>query len=348
MPHLIDRAYRIAKAERRVTCVIMPNDLQLQEMRQPAREHGMTFSGVGIELPTPVPSASALQRAADILNAGEKVAMLVGAGALDATGQVLAVADRLQAGIAKSLLGKAAVPDEIAFCTGSIGLLGTAASWDMMQGCDTLLMVGSGFPYAEFLPKTGQARGVQIDIDAGMLDLRYPMEVNLIGDAAATLAALRPLLEQKSARGWRAEIEDNVRKSWAELAELAKVEADPINPQLVVQELSARLPEASIVTADSGTTTVWYARNLRFRAGMMGSVSGTLATMGCAVPYAIAAKFAYPGRPVIALVGDGAMQMNGLGEFAGALAAGDPAAASVLEKTTRSLLGSLLPGRNER
>jgi pyruvate dehydrogenase (quinone) len=275
----------------------------------------MTFSGVGVEMPAPVPARSALQRAADILNSGEKVAMLVGAGAIGATDQVLAVAERLQAGIAKALLGKAAVPDDVAFCTGSIGLLGTKASWELMQGCDTLLMVGSGFPYAEFLPKPGQARGVQIDVDAGMLGLRYPMDINLIGDATATLAALLPLLEQKSATDWRAEIEDNTRESWAELAELAAVAADPINPQQVAQELSARLPEASIVTADSGTTTVWYARNLRFRAGMMGSVSGTLATMGCAVPYAIAAKFAHPERPVIALVGDGAMQMNGLGEL---------------------------------
>ncbi|KRE11690.1 thiamine pyrophosphate-binding protein [Bosea sp. Root483D1] len=315
VPHLIDRAYRIAKAERRVTCVILPNDLQLQEMRQPAREHGMTFSGVGVEMSAPVPGRSALQRAADILNSGEKVAMLVGAGAIGATDQVLAVAETLQAGIAKALLGKAAVPDDVAFCTGSIGLLGTKASWELMQGCDTFLMVGSGFPYAEFLPKPGQARGVQIDVDAGMLGLRYPMDINLIGDATATLTALLPLLEQKSAPDWRAEIEENTRKSWAELVDLAAVEADPINPQQVAHELSARLPEASIVTADSGTTTVWYARNLRFRAGMMGSVSGTLATMGCAVPYAIAAKFAYPERPVVALVGDGAMQMNGLGEL---------------------------------
>jgi len=315
VPHLIDRAYRIAKAERRVTCVILPNDLQLETMRQPAREHSMTFSGIGVELSPVVPGEAALRRAAEVLNAGGKVAMLVGAGALGATDEVLEVAGKLQAGIAKSLLGKAAVPDEIAFCTGSIGILGTAASWEMMQGCDTLLMVGSGFPYAEFLPKPGQARGVQIDIDAGMLGLRYPMEVNLVGDAAATLRALLPLLEQKAATGWRAGIEKNVRDGWDELAALAAVEADPINPQWVACELSSRLPDASIVTADSGTTTVWYARNIRFRAGMMGSVSGTLATMGCAVPYAIAAKFAHPDRPVIALVGDGAMQMNGLGEL---------------------------------
>src|SRR3712207_6684539 len=167
-----------------------------------------------------------------------------------------------------------------------------------MRGCDTLLMVGSGFPYTEFLPKEGQARGVQIDIDAGMLGLRYPMEINLIGDAAATLRALLPLLRQKPDRAWRERIEESVAASWKEAGDMAMIEADPINPQRVAYELSKRLPQNAIVTADSGTTTVWYARHLQFRRGVLGSVSGTLATMGCAVPYAIAAKFAYPDRPV--------------------------------------------------
>jgi pyruvate dehydrogenase (quinone) len=250
-----------------------------------------------------------------VLNAGERVAILVGAGALGATDEIMAVAERLSAGVAKALLGKAVVPDDLPFCTGSIGLLGTKASWDLMQDCDTLLMVGTGFPYTEFLPKEGQARGVQIDLDAGMLGLRYPMEVNLIGDSAATLSALLPLLNEKPDRSWRETIEASVISSHEEIRGMALAPAQPINPQRVAFELSQRLPDQSIVTADSGTTTVWYARNLSFRRGMMGSVSGTLATMGCAVPYAIAAKFAYPDRPVIALVGDGAMQMNGLTEL---------------------------------
>jgi pyruvate dehydrogenase (quinone) len=313
--HLIDRAYRIAKSERRVTCVILPNDLQLAAMEQPTQGHGMTHSGVGIELSPIVPDAAALARAAEVLNAGERIAILVGAGALAATDEIVAVAERLGAGVAKALLGKAAVPDDLPFCTGSIGLLGTKASWDLMQDCDTLLMVGTGFPYAEFLPKEGQARGVQIDLDAAMLGLRYPMEVNLIGDSAATLAALLPLLNEKPDRSWRETIEASVVFSHEEVRGMALAPAQPINPQRVALELSQRLPDRSIVTADSGTTTVWYARNLSFRRGMMGSVSGTLATMGCAVPYAIAAKFAYPDRPVIALVGDGAMQMNGLTEL---------------------------------
>jgi len=315
VPHLIDRAFRIAEAERRVTCVILPNDLQLEPMVQPAREHGMTHSGVGTELSPVVPAIPALKRAADVLNAGEKVAILVGAGAIHATDAVLATAEKLKAGVAKALLGKAVVPDDVSFCTGSIGLLGTKASWDLMQECDTLLMVGSGFPYTEFLPKPGQARGVQIDIDAGMLGLRYPMEVNLIGDAASTLEALLPLLKPKVTDDWRATIEANVSDSWQEARDSAMIEASPINPQHVASELSERLPERSIVTADSGTTTVWYARHLRFRRGMLGSVSGTLATMGCAIPYAIAAKFAHPDRAAIALVGDGAMQMNGITEL---------------------------------
>jgi pyruvate dehydrogenase (quinone) len=315
VPHLIDRAYRIAKAERRVTCVILPNDLQLQAMEEPSRKHGMTHSGVGIEMSPVVPDEAALRRAAEVLNAGERVAVLVGAGALNATDEVIATAERLGAGIAKALLGKAAVPDDLPFCTGSIGLLGTKASWDLMQGCDTLLMVGSSFPYTEFLPKVGQARGVQIDIDAGMLGLRYPMEVNLIGDARATLLALLPHLQPKTDRSWRETVEAGAAASWDEARGMAMVGAEPINPQRVAFELSERLPEGAIVTADSGTTTVWYARDLKFRRGMMGSVSGMLATMGCAVPYAIAAKFAYPDRPVIALVGDGAMQMNGMAEL---------------------------------
>jgi pyruvate dehydrogenase (quinone) len=313
--HLIDRAYRIAKAERQVTCVILPNDLQLAAMEQPTHQHAMTHSGVGIELSSVVPDAGALARAAEVLNAGEKVAILVGAGALRATDQVIAVAERLGAGVAKALLGKAAVPDDLRFCTGSIGLLGTKASWDLMQDCDTLLMVGSSFPYTEFLPKEGQARGVQIDRDAGMLGLRYPMEVNLLGDATATLAALLPLLTEKGGRTWRETIENSIASSQEQIRGMAMAAADPINPQQVAMELSQRLPDRCIVTADSGTTTVWYARNLHFRRGIMGSVSGTLATMGCAVPYAIAAKFSHPDRPVVALVGDGAMQMNGLTEL---------------------------------
>ena len=313
--HLVDRAVRIAIAERRVTALIFPNDLQDEAHEGPPRKHGTVHSGIGYSAPRVVPYEADLQRAAAVLNAGRRVAILAGAGALGATDELMAVADRLQAGLAKALLGKAAVPDDIPWVTGSIGLLGTRPSWDMMMECDTLLMIGSSFPYSEFLPKEGQARGVQIDIAPEMLSLRYPMEVNLTGDSAETLRALLPLLEQKTDRSWRDGIEKGVRDWWEVLEARAMHAASPVNPQRVVWELSPRLPDRAIVTSDSGSCVNWYARDLRLRRGMMGSLSGGLASMGAAVPYAIAAKFAHPDRPVIALVGDGAMQMNNMAEL---------------------------------
>nr|WP_315404254.1 thiamine pyrophosphate-requiring protein [uncultured Pseudomonas sp.] len=313
--HLIDRAVRTAVGERRVTAVILPNDLQDLPYKEPARAHGTLHSGVGYSKPRVVPYEADLQRAADILNAGRKVAVLVGAGALNATDEVIAVAEKLGAGVAKALLGKAALPDELPWVTGAIGLLGTEPSYKLMQECDTLLMIGSGFPYAEFLPKEGQARAVQIDIQPDMLSLRYPMEVNLVGDAAETLSALLPLLDSKTSRSWRKKVE-GWRAGWDKtLEKRALVSANPINPQRVVHELSPRLPDQAIITSDSGSCANWYARDLKIRRGMQCSLSGGLASMGAAVPYAIAAKFAHPERPVIALVGDGAMQMNNMAEL---------------------------------
>jgi len=312
--HVLDRAIRIARAQRAPTCVIVPNDLQDLPYEKPPRMHNTIHSGVGYAIPRPIPTDAELQRAADVLNAGKKVAMLVGAGALHATAEVLAVADLLGAGIAKALLGKAAVPDTLPFVTGSIGLLGTKPSYTMMTDCDTLLMVGSNFPYSEFLPKEGQARGVQIDIDARLISIRYPMEVNLIGDSADTLRLLRPLLKRKQDRGWRETIEKNVADWWKTLEERAMLDAHPINPQRVFWELSPRIPDRAILTCDSGSSANWYARDLKIREGMMASLSGGLATMGPGVPYAVAAKFVHPQRPVIALVGDGAFQMNGMNE----------------------------------
>ncbi|HEV7816863.1 MAG TPA: thiamine pyrophosphate-requiring protein [Janthinobacterium sp.] len=311
--HLIDRAMRIAQEQRTPTCIIFPNDVQeLDAVPTPPREHGTVHSGIGATGHSIVPSMDDLNRAAAILNQGKKVAILAGAGALSATDELIEVAELLGAGIAKALLGKAAVPDDLPFVTGSIGLLGTKPSHDMMNECDTLLMVGSSFPYAEYLPREGQARGVQIDIDARMTSLRYPMEYNLIGDAKHTLRALIPLLQQKTERGWRSGIEQNVERWWRVMDGRAMNDATPINPQRVFRELSPRLPEHCILTCDSGSAANWYARDIKIRRGMMASLSGGLATMGPAVPYALAAKFAYPQRPVIALVGDGAMQMNGL------------------------------------
>lgn len=312
---LVDRAVRIAVGQRRVTALVFPNDLQELPYEDPPRKHGTSHTGIGYAAPKVFPHEHDLRRAADILNAGERVAILVGAGALHATDELIAVADRLQAGAAKALLGKAALPDDLPWVTGSIGLLGTKPSWDMMTGCDTLLMVGSGFPYSEFLPEEGAARGVQIDLEPGMLSLRYPMEVSLVGDSAETLRALLPLLEQKADRSWRERIEAGVAEWWQVLEARAMQGADPVNPQRVAWELSRQLPERAILTSDSGSCANWYARDVRLRRGMMGSLSGGLASMGAAVPYAIAAKFAHPDHPVIALVGDGAMQMSNMAEL---------------------------------
>lgn len=311
--HLVDRAIRIAKAERTVTCLIFPNDVQeMPAVEKPPRSHGTVHSGIGYSQPRVVPKDEDLRRAAELLNKGEKVAMLVGAGALQAADEVMGVADLLGAGVAKALLGKAVIPDDVSYCTGPIGLLGSAPSWKMMTECDTLLMVGSSFPYSEFLPKEGQARGIQIDIDPKMLSIRYPTEVNLTGDSAETLRALIPLLERKQDRSWQEMLESEIRDWWKVLEARAMNSADPINPERVFWELSPRLPDNCILAADSGSSANWFARDLKVRRGMMASLSGNLATMGPGVPYAVAAKFAWPDRPVIALVGDGAMLMNGI------------------------------------
>lgn len=311
--HLVDRAMRIARDQRTVTCLIVPNDLQeLESVEVPPREHGTVHSGIGMTGRHIVPAESDLRAAADVINAGRRVAILAGAGALHAGDELVELARRTGGGIAKALLGKAAVPDDMPFVTGAIGLLGTQPSWQMMSGCDTLVMVGSSFPYSEFLPKEGQARGVQIDLDGRRLGLRYPTEINLVGDSRLTLQALLPMLEAKRDRGWQQEIESNVRRWWSVLEARAMNKAQPVNPQRAFWELSPRLPERCILTCDSGTAAAWYARDLKIRPGMMASLSGGLATMGPAVPYALAAKFTHPDRPVIALIGDGAMQMIGI------------------------------------
>ncbi len=313
--HVVDRAIRIALAQRAPTVIILPKDVQEQEYEAPARAHGFTRSGPGYSRPVIIPRESNLKQAADLLNGGEKVAMLVGAGAIGAADEVIAVAERLGAGVAKALLGKTALSDDLPFVTGSIGLLGTRPSSDLMNGCDTLLMVGTGFPWSEFLPEEGKARAVQIDLDPAMLSLRYPCEVNLHGDAAETLRALLPLLRQKQDRSWRDTIEQWMDDWWKTLEARAMIDAHPVNPQRVVWELSPQLPADAIVTSESGSCSIWYARVYRVKRGQMASLSGGLASMGAAVPYAIAAKFAHPARPVVALVGDGAMQMNNMAEL---------------------------------
>lgn len=310
--HAIDRAIRIALDQHTVTCVILPKDIQEESaVEEPPQVHDSVHSGMGYHPARIIPYEKELRRAADVLNAGERVAILVGQGALRAQPEVVEIAERLGAGVAKSWLGKAVLADDLPYVTGSIGLLGTKPSYEMMANCDTLLVIGSSFPYPEFYPKIGQARGVQIDVDGRMLSLRYPMEVNLKGDSAETLRALLPLLKQHDA-GWQQEITRNVAEWWKIVEAQAMNSADPINPERVFWELSPRLPDRCILSADSGTAANWYARDLRIRPGMMASGSGNLASMGPAVPYAVAAKFCYPDRVAIALTGDGAMQMNGL------------------------------------
>ena len=314
--HLVDRALRIAQAEKAVCTLIFPNDVQEEEaVESPPREHGAVYSAVGYVPPRVIPPDAELQRAAAVLNDGTKVAILVGQGAAGAEVELVQAAELLGAGVAKALLGRAVLPDDLSFVTGPIGLLGSRPSYELMSGCDTLLMVGSSFPYSEWLPREGQARGVQIDIDPKLIGIRYPMEVNLVGDAKETLQQLLPLLERKEDRSWREQVEGWVEDWWRLLEDWAMQDADPINPQRVVRELSKQLPDDCIITADSGSSTNWFARHLRLRKGMQASLSGTLATMGPAVPYALAAKLAYPNRPVIALVGDGSFQMNGMNEL---------------------------------
>jgi pyruvate dehydrogenase (quinone) len=315
LPNALDRAMRTSFARRTVTALIIPNDVQEMTYSPPTHAFKMVPSSVGISEAVTTPAEADLERAAEVLNAGERVAIMVGQGARKAAGEVTAVADVLGAGVSKALLGKDVLPDDLPWVTGAAGLLGTRPSWELMRDCDTLLMIGASFPYSQFLPEYEQARAVQIDIDPTMIGMRYPFEVNLLGDAGATLSALLPRLRRKQDRAWREKVESGVRDWWEVMERRAGVDADPLNPERVFHELSPQLPEDAIITADSGSAANWYARHLRVRGRMRCSLSGTLATMGPGAPYATGAKFAHPDRPVIALVGDGAMQMNGINEL---------------------------------
>jgi pyruvate dehydrogenase (quinone) len=314
-PLVLDRAIRIAKAQRCPTVVVVPADVQNLPMQTPGRDHWVSRTGVGHSSTRLLPPPEDLARAAEVLNAGTKVAMIVGQGALGATDEVVAVAERLGAGIITALLGKGAVPGELPYHTQQLGLLGSKPSYEMMRDCDTLLMVGTNFPYAEFLPETGQARGVQIDLSAANLSLRYPMEVNLVGDAKTTLAALVEQLDYAEDRTWQDRVIKGMQSWNAVLERVAQAKADPINPRYVYHLLNERLPPDSIVTADAGTTADWYGHHIKLGPNMMGSLSGALATMTASMPYAIAAKFAFPDRPVICTIGDGAFQMLGMNEL---------------------------------
>ncbi|MFD0415311.1 thiamine pyrophosphate-requiring protein [Streptomyces sp. NPDC127108] len=315
LPNVLDRAMRTAYARRTVTAVIVPADVQELDYSPPAHAFKMVPSSLGMAEYAPVPADHAITEAAEVLNAGEKVAILIGQGARGARAEVEQTADVLAAGVAKALLGKDALPDDLPYVTGAIGLLGTRSSYEMMRDCDTLLVIGSSFPYTQFMPDLDQARAVQIDIDPHLVGMRYPFEVNLVGDAHETLKRLLPRLTPKKHGKWRRKIEKDTARWWEVMQRRAAVDADPVNPEYVVHALDSLLPDDVILTADSGSAANWYARHLRLRGAMRGSLSGTLATMGPGVPYAIGAKFAHPQRPAIALVGDGAMQMNGMSEL---------------------------------
>ncbi|MEE3850141.1 thiamine pyrophosphate-requiring protein [Gordonia sp. LSe1-13] len=315
IPNLIDRAFRVAMTERAPTALIFPSDVFELEYSPPQHEFKHVPSSLGIATATPDPAPDAVARAAAVLNEGNKVAMLVGQGARDCTDELTEVADRLGAGCAKALLGRDVLPDTLPWVTGSIGLLGTTASYHLMRDCDTLLIIGSNFPYSQFLPEFGQAQGVQIDRSGKLIGMRYPNEVNLVGDAKRTLQQLIPQLERKPDRSWREKVETQVERWHTTAQRQAMTDADPINPMRIFHEFSLRAPSDAIVAADSGSAANWYARHITFRDAMRGSLSGTLATMGPAVPYVIGAKWAHPGRPGIAFEGDGAMQMNGLAEM---------------------------------
>jgi pyruvate dehydrogenase (quinone) len=315
VPMVLDRAFRAALTTRSPVVIIVPQDMQEAPAPDLPQEHGVVVTAPVWRPSRVQPYEEDLHSAAELLNSGERIALLVGQGARQARDEVIAVAERLGAGITTSLLGKPYVDESLSFVVGTMGHLGSTASAQLLGECDTLLIVGSNDPWTEFYPPPGSARAVQIDIDGRKVGNRYPIEVPLVGDAAGTLSALLPLLRRDRDRSWRRQVERSVRQ-WHSLAERrAHTPADPINPERVVWELNSRLPADAQVAVDVGSCVYWYARQLRLPVGVPAHLSGTLASMGCSVPYGIAAKLYRPDLPLIALTGDGAMQMAGLAEL---------------------------------
>ncbi|BEL04152.1 thiamine pyrophosphate-requiring protein [Actinoplanes sichuanensis] len=316
MPMLIDRAFRIAMTTRGPTCVILPHDVQKASAPDPGtHEHGVMMTSPGLRPARVVPYDEDLRAAAEVLTAGERVAIMVGQGAYGAADEIVELADRLGAGVTTSLLGKPVLDEGLPFHTGVMGHLGTTASAELMRECDTLLLVGTNDPWTEFYPAPGQARAVQIDIDGRQLGVRYPVEVALVGDAGETVRALLASIEARGDRAWRERVEASVRR-WHDVARSrAAAAAEPMNPQHVIRSLSGRLPGDGRVAVDVGSVVYWYARHLRLPRGVPAHLSSTLASMGCGVPYGIAAKLSAPHSPVVVLTGDGAMQMSGLAEL---------------------------------
>ena len=315
IPMVVDRAFRAALTSRSPAVIIIPQDLQSSPAPDLPQQHGVVITAPVWRPSQQLPYGDDLQAAADVLNAGERVALLVGQGARNARHEVVAVAERLGAGIATSLLGKPYVDHSLPFAVGTMGHLGTTASAQLLGSCDSLLIVGSNDPWTEFYPPPDAARAVQIDVDGRAVGNRYPIEVPLVGDAAATLTALLPLLRERERGAWQHTVEHSV-KQWHALRERrAHTPANPVNPERVVWELNKRLPSDAQLAIDVGSSVYWYARQLDLPEGVPAHLSGTLASMGCSLPYGIAAKLHRPGRPLIALTGDGAMQMTGLAEL---------------------------------
>jgi pyruvate dehydrogenase (quinone) len=308
--NVADLACRTALAYRGVAHLSVPLDIQEQPLSRKGSKRNVPHHTSDVAARSArLPDDDDLARAADVLNQGTKVAILAGQGALRATTALEATAERLGAPIVKALLGKAAVPDDSSYTTGTIGLLGTRPSQEALETCDTLLMVGTSFPYLEFLPRPGQARAVQIELDPARVGLRYPVEVGLVGDSRRTLEALLPRLTSKSDRSFLERARAGMKDWWA-LMETRSTRADtPMKPQVVAWELGRRLGPEAIVACDSGTITTWWARNIPVKRGQLHSVSGNLASMGCGLPYAMAAQVAYPERPCVAFVGDGGFSM---------------------------------------
>jgi pyruvate dehydrogenase (quinone)/pyruvate oxidase len=317
MENIAELACRTALSYRGVAHITIPVDFQELEVKsgngrseRNIPHHISDIQAQGERVPCP----DDLRRAAAILNDGKKVAILAGRGALGATDELEQTAEKLGAPIVKALLGKAAVPDDSPYTTGSIGLLGTEPSQDAMENCDTILLAGSSFPYIEFLPKPGQARGVQIDYDPVRIGLRYPVEVGLVGDCRRSLQELLPLKKVKSDRGFLEKAQSGM-KDWHRLMEKqATAAGKPMKPQLVAAELGRRLPSDAIVNCDSGTIATWWARHIPAKRGQLHTISGNLATMACGLPYTIASQIAYPDRMCVGFVGDGGFTML-MGEF---------------------------------
>ena len=316
VPVLLDQAFRTAAATRSPTCVVLPYALQTATVPdlQP-HTAGVMSATPGEPLARVLPHDGDLDAAASLLITGQRVAILVGQGARGAADQIVALADRLGAGVATSLLGKPVLDERLPFHTGVLGEVGTTASAQLMGGCDTLLLVGTNDPWTDYFPMPGQARTIQIDIDGRRIGTRYPVDVPLVGDAAETLRALLARVPGRPNQQWRGVVESSVDRWRQDEAQRAATPAEPINPQLVLHELSTRVPRTGAVAVDVGSVIFWYARHLELPPGVRAQLCGTLGSMGCALPYAVAAKLARPDEPVIALLGDGAMQLNGLAEL---------------------------------